>query len=121
MSQDSFQAGVSWSELASIVEVASQFHRTFPRRGLDGFTSSELQVVVTVGVWPGLTPSQVAECLHLERNSVSESLRKLGQAGLTESRTGEDKRSRTLYLSGRGQMFVAKFAESLALPPGDVQ
>lgn len=103
-----------WTSLADAVETAARFRRLFPRDGFDGLTSPELQVLVTVAAWPDLTPGQVAESLAMEKNSVSQPLRRLEELRLIRtSEDLEDRRSKAIHLTSKGSRLVARFERNV--------
>lgn len=115
MTKDSFQwQSERWSDLAEAVETAARFRKYFPRDGLGGLTSGELQLLAAIAVWPNLTPGQLAVCLELEKNSVSKPLGELERAGLIVADTGaEDGRSKTISLTLAGSNKVAQLQDRI--------
>lgn len=103
-----------WAELANAVEAAARARRVFPRGGIADLTSVELQVLAAIAVWPHLTPSQVAESLAMERNSVSKPLQELEAKGfIVSERDLEDGRTRTLALTPAGAERLSDFSKGL--------
>lgn len=73
-----------------------------------GVTAQQRLFVRCIGQYPGLTASQLATILHLDRGTVSVSLTRLTKMGLvTRHRDKSDNRRVSLRLTARGQS-VAK-------------
>jgi len=69
-----------------------------------GLTGPQRLVVRCVGRYPGLTASQLAAILHLDRGSVSAALSRLEERGLLDRRTDPlDRRRVTLGLTAKGR------------------
>jgi len=69
-----------------------------------GLTGPQRVVVRCVGRYPGLTASQLAAILHLDRGSISAVLNRLEGRGLLERRTDPlDRRRVTLGLTAEGR------------------
>lgn len=99
-----------WDDLAEAVEVAARFRRYFPRDGFESLNTSQLQVLLAVAVWPDLTPGQIAECLEMEKSSVSAPLNELEAAGLTATTEDpSDRRSKTSRLTDTGEALTSRY------------
>lgn len=69
-----------------------------------GVTAQQRMVIRCIGKQPGLTPSQLAALLHLDRSTISTALNRMERDELLERRCDDrDRRSVTLWLSARGK------------------
>lgn len=69
-----------------------------------GVTAQQRLVLRCLGKYPGLTPSQLAAVLHLDRGTVSVTLRRLEQRGLvSRAKDRDDARKVVLALSAKGR------------------
>jgi DNA-binding MarR family transcriptional regulator len=115
MTKDSVQPEEEqWGDLAEVVETAAQFRRLFPRNGFESLNTSQLQVLLAVAVWPDLTHGQLAECLAMEKNSVSQPLNELESAGLAAITVDpSDRRIKTSRLTPAGIRLAERYREVL--------
>lgn len=68
-----------------------------------GVTAQQRLILRCLGKYPGMTASQLASVLHLDRGTVSVSLRRLMQKRLVSGRRNpDDKRRVALSLTARG-------------------
>jgi MarR family transcriptional regulator, organic hydroperoxide resistance regulator len=71
---------------------------------LIGVTAQQRMIIRCIGKRPGLTPSQLAALLHLDRSTISTALNRMERDELLERRCDDrDRRSVTLWLSARGR------------------
>jgi MarR family transcriptional regulator, organic hydroperoxide resistance regulator len=69
-----------------------------------GITAQQRMVIRCLGKQPGISPSQLAALLHLDRSTISTALNRMERAGLLVRRTDKhDRRSVTLWLSAKGK------------------
>ena len=79
-----------------------------------GVTAQQRLFVRCIGKYPGLTASQLAAVLHLDRGTVSVSLRRLSKKGLVTGRRDQgDHRRVELALTARGQALDRPHAGSV--------
>lgn len=69
-----------------------------------GVTAQQRMVLRCLGKRPGMTPSQLADLLHVDRSTISTALNRMQRERLLVRRVDEsDRRSVTLWLSARGK------------------
>lgn len=69
-----------------------------------GITAQQRMIIRCIGKRPGLTPSQLAALLHVDRSTISTAINRMERDELLERRCDErDRRSVTLWLSARGK------------------
>jgi hypothetical protein len=69
-----------------------------------GVTAQQRMLLRVIGVFPGITPGQLARVAHLDRGTISTAIGRLERAGLLERRrTGNDGRSVSVALTRRGK------------------
>lgn len=69
-----------------------------------GITAQQRMVIRCLGKQPGISPSQLASLLHLDRSTISTALNRMERDGLLTRRADEnDRRSVTLWLSAKGK------------------
>jgi MarR family transcriptional regulator, organic hydroperoxide resistance regulator len=69
-----------------------------------GITGPQRLIIRCVGIYPGVTASQLADVLHLDRGSISSALNRLEQKKLLGRRTDPlDRRRVTLGLTAKGR------------------
>lgn len=114
MAKDSLHTSGEWEGLVEAVETAARFRRLFPRDEFESLNTSQLQVLLAVAAWPDLTPGQLAECLEMEKSSISQPLTQLEAAGLAKTTTNSsDRRSKTSRLTDAGAALVSKYGREV--------
>jgi MarR family transcriptional regulator, organic hydroperoxide resistance regulator len=69
-----------------------------------GVTAQQRMVIRCLGKQPGISPTQLALLLHLDRSTISTALNRMERDGLLVRRSAEhDRRSVTLWLSAKGK------------------
>jgi DNA-binding MarR family transcriptional regulator len=69
-----------------------------------GITAQQRMVIRCLGKQPGMSPTQLALLLHLDRSTISTALNRMERSGLLVRRSDErDRRSVTLWLSPKGK------------------
>ena len=87
-----------WQLNHALERTSLQMERTL------GVTAQQRLFVRCIGKYPGMTASQVALVLHLDRGTVSVGLRRLARKGLvTRRRDPRDNRRVSLGLTSRGR------------------
>ncbi len=77
-----------------------------------GMRPTQFGVLLLIKYNPGVKPSEVAATLGLQRTNFAPLLMDLRGRGLAESRSGtEDKRTRLLFLTAKGEKLLAKLEE----------
>jgi DNA-binding MarR family transcriptional regulator len=72
------------------------------------YPASAVHTILEIGIRGPMTASQLAECLHLEKSSVSRMIRKLIDCGeLRETIDASDARVKPLMLTAKGQRTLA--------------
>jgi DNA-binding MarR family transcriptional regulator len=89
-----------WELNHAMERVSLQMERTL------GVTAQQRLFVRCLGKYPGMTASQLAAVLHLDRGTVSTSLRRLERKGLiAKRRDPKDNRRVALGLTSKGRAF----------------
>lgn len=79
-----------------------------------GITAQQRMVIRCIGKCPGLTPTQLAMLLHVDRSTISTALNRMERDGLVVRRSDEkDRRSVTLWLSTKGKRHDRPSQETL--------
>lgn len=87
-----------WQLNHALERVSQQMKRTL------GVTAQQRLFVRCIGTYPGMTASQLASVLHLDRGTVSVALTRLAKLGLiTRRRDARDNRRVSLGLTARGR------------------
>lgn len=69
-----------------------------------GITAQQRMVIRCIGKQPGITPSQLATLLHVDRSTISTALNRMERDGMLLRRHDtHDRRSVTLWLSPKGK------------------
>lgn len=108
MTQDSLQGRNLFSDdelrdFASMTRSLRKTRRDFPRGGFADFDALDLQVLVSVAELCLTSPTEAAENISVEQNSVSESIAKLTKRGLMSAVTDpDDKRRKLLAITDQG-------------------
>jgi DNA-binding MarR family transcriptional regulator len=79
-----------------------------------GITAQQRMIIRCIGKRPGISPSQLASLLHLDRSTISSALRRMEQNKLlTRQCDDQDRRSVTLWLSNSGKKLDQPSSETL--------
>lgn len=79
-----------------------------------GVTAQQRMVIRCLGKQPGISPSQLAALLHLDRSTISTALNRMERNGILVRRSDEyDRRGVTLWLSAKGKRLDRPSAETI--------
>lgn len=105
MNRADYALGPALEFLERVWHVNHAMQRVSTRMQRDlGISGPQRLIIRCVGRYPGVTASQLADVLHLDRGSISAALNRLEEKGLLERRTDPvDRRRVTLGLTARGR------------------
>lgn len=70
--------------------------------------ATQFTILAVLSVYSGITVTDLADCLMMDRTTLTRNLRPLENQGLVNTRPGDDKRTRLIELSKKGKNKLEK-------------